>query len=420
MDGVRVVLVMMEAAKPSSVAVLGSTGSVGMSTLDVLRRNRQHYRVGALAARSSVDKLESQCEEFQPEMAAMSDPQAGEELAIRLARKSIPTEVVRGEGALEQAATHPKVSVVMASIVGFAGVKSTIAAAKHGKRILLANKESMVVAGDLLKEAVRKGNAVILPVDSEHNAIFQCMPESIQLGAAVRDESSIVSLVLTASGGPFYNYSSEDMRHVSVSQALSHPNWSMGPKISVDSATMMNKGLEIIEACFLFDVDEQQIEVVVHPQSVVHSMVRFKDGSILAQLGVADMRTPIASALAWPARIDTGVSKLDFCALTGLDFHAPDETRFPCLRLARQAMRDGNGANVVLNAANEVAVSRFLNERISFADIATVNAHTLANCPSESPCSVAELHKLDLKARGFAEDYIATALNSDFVRPGAT
>lgn len=393
-----------------AVAVLGSTGSVGASTLDVLRRNRQNYRVAALAARSSVDTLEAQCEEFQPVFVAMADPQAASELAIRLSRKSIRSEVLRGDDALERIAAHAEIPVVMASIVGFAGVNSTIAAARHGKRILLANKESMVVAGDLLKDAVKKGGATLVPVDSEHNAVFQCLPEAHQLGTSVRSESNIKSLVLTASGGPFRRFSREEMGNVSVAQAVSHPNWDMGPKISVDSATMMNKGLEIIEACFLFDVGEDQVEVIVHPQSVIHSMVRFKDGSVLAQLGKPDMRTPIANALAWPTRIDAGVADLDFCSLSDLEFHAPDENRFPCLRLARQAIRRGHGANVVLNAANEVSVGLFLQERIGFLDIAAVNAFTLENCPSDSPRSVAELQQLDLAARRFTEEFISNGL----------
>lgn len=395
-----------------SVAVLGSTGSVGVSTLDVLRRNMEHYRVAALAANCSVEAIEAQCLEFEPQFAAMSDPVAGDELARRLDRSELNTQVFKGPDALQKIAAHAEIPVVMAAIVGFAGVDSTIAAADHGKRILLANKESMVVAGKLLKDAVVSGGATIVPVDSEHNAIFQCLPLANQRGAPVGDEHQIKSLVLTASGGPFRNSTLENMERVTVQQAVSHPNWDMGPKISVDSATMMNKGLEIIEACFLFGVDESQVEVVVHPQSVVHSMVRFRDGSVLAQLGEPDMRTPIANALAWPMRIDAGVGELDLCALSGLDFQAPDDIRFPCLRLARLAIRDGEGANVVLNAANEVAVAMFLGEKIRFTDIAAVNSFVLQHCPSASPCSVADLQSIDEAARRVAEDYIANGLKS--------
>jgi 1-deoxy-D-xylulose-5-phosphate reductoisomerase len=404
--------VMEGAAKRQAVAVLGSTGSVGVSTLDVLRRNANGYRVAALAANSSVDALESQCIEFAPDYAAMSDPHAAQELRHRLAARKLNTQVLAGPEALEKIAADPEIPVVMAAIVGFAGVNSTIAAANQGKRILLANKESLVVAGDLLCDAVRRGGATILPVDSEHNAIFQCLPLSHQHGAPVRGDEQIHTLVLTASGGPFRSFSSDDMRGVTVQQAVAHPNWDMGPKISVDSATMMNKGLEVIEACFLFGVDESQIEVVVHPQSVVHSMVRFRDGSVLAQLGEPDMRTPIASALAWPARVDAGVDQLDFCALSGLEFHAPDPVRFPCLQLAREAINAGQGANVVLNAANELSVAMFLDEKIRFVDIAQVNAFVLQHCPSESPSNVADLQALDLTARRIAEDYIANGLKS--------
>ncbi len=403
---------LMAPDRTQGVAVLGSTGSVGVSTLDVLRRNPESYRVAALAANRRVDLLEAQCVEFEPDFAAMSDPEAASELACRLDRRQLRTELVSGPDSLDKIAAHRDIPVVMASIVGFAGLNSTIAAARHGKRILLANKESMVVAGNLLANAVRDGGATIVPVDSEHNAIFQCLPGANQRGVPVCEDNQIISLILTASGGPFRLHSSDEMGAVTVAQAVNHPNWDMGPKISVDSATMMNKGLEIIEACFLFGIDESRIEVVVHPQSVIHSMVRFKDGSILAQMGEPDMRTPIANALAWPARIDAGVSQLDFCSMSALEFTAPDEDRFPCLALARQAIRLGGGANVVLNAANEVAVSMFLNKEIRFVDIASVNAHVLRHCLSESPDSVSELRSIDGMARRFAEDYIANGLNS--------
>ncbi len=400
------------ADKQQAVAVFGSTGSVGLSTLDVIRRNSQRYAVGAITANKNVDKLEAQCVEFEPLFAAMADPLAAEELKQRLLSRNLTTQVMPGDDALGQIAEDPQMPIIMASIVGFAGLDSTLLAARAGKRILLANKESMVVAGPLLKQAATDGGAAIVPVDSEHNAIFQCLPEANQLGAPVDRAAHITQLVLTASGGPFRAFSAEQMRHVTVKQAVSHPNWDMGPKISVDSATMMNKGLEIIEACYLFGVEESQIEVLVHPQSVVHSMVRYCDGSVLAQLGESDMRTPIANALAWPERIDAGVGQLDFKSLTGLEFEAPDPLRFPCLELARSAMRQGAGANVVLNAANEVAVEKFLEGQIGFTDIAAINAHTLKNCESSEPRSVADLKALDSAARSCADDLITNGLLS--------
>ena len=387
-----------------AVAVFGSTGSIGNSTLDVVKRNRQQYELRAITAHSNVDKIAAQCIEFEPRYAAMAEPAAGAELKRRLSERGVKTTVLPDDDAFEQLAEDPEIPIVMAAIVGFAGLDSTLTAARAGKRILLANKESMVVAGHLLNRAAKQGNATIVPVDSEHNAIFQCLPQANQLGAPVGGEREIERLVLTASGGPFRTLSSEEMANVTVEQAISHPNWSMGPKISVDSATMMNKGLEVIEACFLFGVEEQQIEVLVHPQSVVHSMVRYCDGSVLAQLGESDMRTPIANALAWPQRIDAGVSPLDFKALAGLQFEAPDNDRFPCLDLARKAMRTGRGANVVLNAANEVAVQWFIDGQIRFVDIAAVNSYTLAHCESSEPYSVADLKALDQAARSFAEE----------------
>lgn len=389
-----------------AVAVLGSTGSIGVSTLDVIKRNQHRYQASAITANKNVEKIEAQCVEFQPRYAAMADPSAAEALKRRLSARNLNTTVLLGEGSLNQIAEDPEIPIVMAAIVGFAGLDSTLVAARSGKRILLANKESMVVAGHLLKQAAKDGNATIVPVDSEHNAIFQCLPKENQLGAAVSEACEIECLVLTASGGPFRQLTTDEMQHVTVEQAVNHPNWDMGPKISVDSATMMNKGLEIIEACFLFGVNEQQIEVLVHPQSIVHSMVRYCDGSVLAQMGESDMRTPIANALAWPQRIDAGVSPLDFKSLAGLEFETPDIHNFPCLDLARQALRVGKGANVVLNAANEVAVARFIDGQVRFVDIAAVNAYTLTHCESSEPHSVADLKALDMAARAYAEEII--------------
>ncbi len=391
-----------------AVAIFGSTGSIGVSTIDVIERNPQRYSIGALSAFKNVELLFEQCVGNQPRYAAMADPAAARELALRLSRTPCETVVLQHEDALEQIASDVLFPVVMAAIVGFAGLTPTLAAARSGKRILLANKESMVVAGDLLTSTAKAGNALIVPVDSEHNAIFQCLPDDGHSSESMHED--VDSLVLTASGGPFREWSLEAMEKATVAQAVNHPNWSMGAKISVDSATMMNKGLEIIEACYLFKIDESRIEVLVHPQSVIHSMVRYRDGSVLAQLGRPDMRTPIAHALSWPNRIDSGVEPLDFKMLSGLHFKEPDLQRFPCLQLAREAMRQGNSANGVLNAANEVAVEQFLQERIRFTDIGAVNAHVLRNYRVDTPGSVEGLRTLDQKVRQFANDYIQNGL----------
>lgn len=393
------------------VAVFGSTGSIGVNTVDVIQRNADRYRVGALCANRNVDLLFQQCIEHKPRLTAMAVDAAAQELANRLARTDCPTVVLRGDDSQDIIAGEPELPIVMAAIVGFAGLSSTIMAARAGKKILLANKESMVVAGRLLTRAASEGGAVIVPVDSEHNAIFQCLPAVNQYGSPVGGATEISSLVLTASGGPFRRWTEAQMQNATVAQAVNHPNWSMGSKISVDSATMMNKGLEIIEACFLFGVDEAQIEVLVHPQSVIHSMVRYRDGSVLAQLGQPDMRTPIANALAWPQRIDAGVEPIDFKALAALEFEAPDHDRFPCLALAREAMRAGGSANGVLNAANEVAVQQFLGGRIGFRDIARVNAGALRYFKPAETDTVAELQVMDKAARCFADDYISNGLS---------
>jgi len=398
----------MNAQAQQRVSVLGATGSVGTSTLDVLDRNRQHYRVHALSAHRNVELLASQCEQFQPVVAVMADPAAAAELELRLQRIGSNTQVLAGQAALEHIASDCPVDAVMAAVVGYAGLAPVMAAARAGKRILLANKEAMVVAGELLVAQARASQAVILPVDSEHNAIFQCLPR----GDSSSWRADIVSLVLTASGGPFRTWSAEQMANATVDQALAHPNWDMGRKISIDSASMMNKGLEIIEASHLFGVAEQDIEVVVHPQSVVHSMVRYGDGSVIAQMGNADMRTPIAHALSWPARIDSGVAPIDFTRIGQLQFEAPDETRYPCLQLARQALRLGGSAPAVLNAANEVAVESFLQERIGFSDIARINRATLDGIPQARPTSLDALEKIDRDARRFAFELVDRALSS--------
>ena len=394
-----------------AVAVFGSTGSVGTNTIDVIQRNADRYYIDALTAHKNVDALLAQCISVKPRLAALADPQAAAELAVRLQRAGSETRVVTGDSALCEIASDRQIPIVMASIVGFAGLVPTFTAAQCGKKILLANKESMVVAGEILNKAARDNGASFVPVDSEHNAIFQCLSDRDQVNRSVHsDNAEVVSLVLTASGGPFRQWTSTQMRDATIAQATNHPNWSMGSKISVDSATMMNKGLEIMEACSLFSIDEKFIEVVVHPQSIVHSMVRFKDGSILAQLGQADMRTPIANALAWPHRIDAGVPPLNVSQLNGLEFEEPDVSRFPCLELARQALRKGGAASAVLNAANEVAVDFFLQGSIGFTDIAKINMHALETTTLDNPSTIDDLVGVDDSVRQLTRQFIECGL----------
>ena len=351
------------------VAVLGSTGSVGESTLDVLRRHPQRFRLVAIAAHKNAAKLAQQVIDWQPPYAALSDESAAQELVTLLAGKAPGTRVLAGAGALEELAQLREIECVMAAIVGAAGLRSTLAAARAGKRLLLANKESMVMAGPLLLEAVRSAGATLLPIDSEHNAIFQCLPPTARTGVA---PPGLKRVLLTASGGPFRETSREALAAVTPEAACAHPNWVMGRKISVDSATLMNKGLELIEACLLFGLTPAQVEILVHPQSIVHSLVEYVDGSVLAQLSSPDMRTPIAHALAWPERIDSGVAQLDLLKAGRLDFQPPDYDRFRCLALAQAAARAGGLHPVLLNAANEVAVQAFLERRLNFPGIAAV------------------------------------------------
>jgi 1-deoxy-D-xylulose-5-phosphate reductoisomerase len=350
------------------VAVLGSTGSIGESTLDVLSRHPGQFRVVALAAGRNLERLTAQCLRFKPDVAALTDPAAAAKLAQQLRAAGLQTQVLSGAESLEEIARLPSAPYVMAAVVGAAGLRSTLAAAQAGKRLLLANKESLVMAAELVLAAVRQGGATLIPIDSEHNAIFQCLPADAQVGTAAR---GVRRLLLTASGGPFRDFSG-DLRTVTPEQACAHPNWVMGRKISVDSATLMNKGLELIEACALFGLPPERVEILIHPQSVIHSMVEYLDGSVLAQLGSPDMRTPIAQALAWPQRFEAGVQSLDFVSLGRLDFRSPDLQRFPCLRLATEAIRAGGAAPAILNAANEVAVQAFLDKRLNFLDIAAV------------------------------------------------
>jgi 1-deoxy-D-xylulose-5-phosphate reductoisomerase len=378
------------------VSLLGATGSIGDSTLDVIARHPQRYAVGALAAHRQWEKLAILCERFRPEVAAMLDVDAARSLERALAGRGLPTRVLAGEEGMCAAATLPAADTVLAAIVGAAGLAPTLAAARAGKRILLANKEALVIGGAAFMAAVAAGGATLLPIDSEHNAIFQCLPP----GYDRRPEAAGVRrILLTASGGPFRTRDPAELAGVSPAEACAHPNWSMGRKISVDSATMMNKGLELIEAHHLFGLPESQIEIVVHPQSVVHSLVAYTDGSVLAQLGSPDMRTPIAYALAWPKRMPTPAKRLDLAAIASLTFEAPDPVRFPALQLAREALKAGGSAPAVLNAANEVAVHAFLKNQIGFLDIAATVERTLEAMPAETLASLDHLREVDAAAR---------------------
>ena len=351
------------------VAILGSTGSIGLNTLDVVRRHPDRFRIAALAADRNDRRLLEQCIEFRPALAALATPEAAGRLEAEVRRLGLPTRVLAGEEGLVAVAACEATDQVMAAIVGAAGLRPTLAAATAGKRVLLANKESLVVAGRLLIDAVAASGAELVPIDSEHNAVFQCLPQPSPMG---RCPAGVRRIVLTASGGPFRRAPAEMLARVTPEQAVAHPNWTMGRKISVDSATLMNKGLELIEACWLFGVGPERIEVVVHPQSVVHSMVEYADGSVLAQLGNPDMRTPIAYALGWPERIESGVESLDLIAIGQLGFETPDLQRFPCLRLARESAEAGGTAPAALNAANEVAVAAFLDGQLNFTGIPRV------------------------------------------------
>ncbi len=374
---------------------MGSTGSIGVSTLDVLSRHPDAFEVFALTAHSQIERLVQQCQQYRPRYAVIA-PEHEEALTAALSRAGLKTVVKSGVESLEWVASHDEVDDVMAAIVGAAGLRPTMAAAATGKRILLANKEALVMAGDLFMSAVLEGGAELLPIDSEHNAIFQCMPQNYHQGL---ERSGVSRILLTASGGPFRSTSLEGLESVTPEQAVAHPNWSMGQKISVDSATMMNKGLEVIEAHWLFNASAEQIQVVIHPQSVIHSMVQYNDGSVLAELGNPDMRTPIAHCLGWPERIESGVAELDIFDIARLDFELPDLERFPCLRLAFEALRAGGTAPAILNAANEVAVEAFLSRQLSFTGIATVIEQVLAQSEVVALVSLQQLLEIDAKAR---------------------
>ena len=386
------------------LTILGSTGSIGESTLDVVSRHPEKFRVFALAGHRQVDKLAAQCKQFRPEYAVVGDVGHAAELEKKLKQEGIDTQVLYGAQALIDVASADEVSGVMCAIVGAAGLPSALAAAQKGKTIYLANKETLVVSGALFMETACQNGATVLPIDSEHNAIFQVLPRDY---TGRLNEHGINSIILTASGGPFLNTDLSTVDSITPEQAVKHPNWSMGRKISVDSASMMNKGLELIEAHWLFNCPPEKLEVVIHPQSVIHSMVRYRDGSVLAQLGNPDMRTPIAYCLGLPERIDSGVGELDFGALSALTFQKPDFDRFPCLKLAYQAMNAGGAAPCVLNAANEVAVAAFLDKRIKFTDIAKVVAHCLAQDFSDGRHDIEGLLAQDAQTRRQAREFMA-------------
>lgn len=386
------------------LTILGSTGSIGVSTLDVVARHPEKFRIFALAGHTQVAKLAAQCVQFQPQYAVVADEGHAEALAKMLAASACRTEVLYGAQALIDVASAEEVSGVMAAIVGAAGLPSALAAAKAGKTIYLANKETLVVAGALFMQAATESGAKVLPVDSEHNAIYQVLPHDYQ---GRLNAHGIESIVLTASGGPFLNTDLAEFAGITPAQAVKHPNWNMGQKISVDSATMMNKGLELIEAHWLFNCPPEKLEVVIHPQSVIHSMVRYRDGSVLAQMGKPDMRTPIAYCLGLPDRIESGVGALDFGSLSGLTFCEPDFSRFPCLKLAYDAMKAGGGAACVLNAANEEAVAAFLAGRIRFTDIERVVAESLDKNVSDGLHDIGSLMVQDAQTRSHAQQYIA-------------
>jgi 1-deoxy-D-xylulose-5-phosphate reductoisomerase len=390
---------------PRQLTILGATGSIGASTLDVVARHPDRFRVTALAAHSQVERMLEHCVRFAPRYAVMVDPRSADLLEQRVRAEGLGTRVLAGARALQTVATLPEIDTVMAAIVGAAGLEPTLAAARAGKRVLLANKEALVMAGRLFLDAVRDSGAQLLPIDSEHNAILQCLPAGAvgALGAA-----GVRRILLTASGGPFRTAAADQLEAVTPEQACAHPNWVMGRKISVDSATLMNKGLEVIEAHWLFGARTEQIQVVVHPQSVIHSMVEYVDGSVIAQLGNPDMRTPIAHALGWPERIESGVASLDFFAVGKLAFEPPDLKRFPCLGLAYQALRAGGSAAVILNAANEVAVESFLRGALAFNRIPALLEEVLARAGDHPVGTLEEI----LHADGVARELACTRLPS--------
>ena len=395
----------MQKHSAQSITILGSTGSIGVSTLDVIARHPDRYSVYALTAHSNVDVLAEQCARFHPQCVVVGSALAAAALTVLLKKSGLKTEVSYGPDALCDVASATTCDVVMAAIVGAAGLPSALAAAKAGKKILLANKEALVMSGQIFMDAVHESRATLLPIDSEHNAIFQCLPLNY---ARVPVHHGIRKILLTASGGPFLHRAVESLVDVTPEEAVAHPNWSMGKKISVDSATMMNKGLEVIEAHWLFGAAADQIEVVIHPQSVIHSMVSYADGSVLAQLGNPDMRTPIAHALAYPERIESGVEPIDLAKIAELHFHSPNFEQFPCLQLAFDALRVGGSAAALLNAANEIAVEAFLDRKIGFRKINELIATVMAKIPSSSVSDLESLLEQDQRARDLTQSLISS------------
>ncbi|MCH7881314.1 MAG: 1-deoxy-D-xylulose-5-phosphate reductoisomerase [Proteobacteria bacterium] len=380
------------------LTILGATGSIGQSTLDVVGRHPDRYAVYALTANTRVEPMADICRRHNPVYAVMGDQQSAERLEQLL--KGSATRVIAGEQALVQVAGDDDVDIVIAAIVGSVGLLPTLAAVRTGKRVLLANKESLVMAGALFMDEVARHAVELIPIDSEHNAIFQCLPNGFSERLS---QQGVTKIVLTGSGGPFRELPLDEFDSITPARAIAHPNWDMGPKISVDSATMMNKGLELIEACWLFDIGEEDVEIVLHKQSIIHSMVAYNDGSVLAQMGKPDMRTPIANALAWPERISSGVEPLDLVKVSQLDFEVADEIRFPCLALARESLRQGGTSPAILNAANEVAVASFLNHRIKFSDIPTLIENTLQHIDAHSADSLDIILADDRRARAYLQ-----------------
>lgn len=385
------------------ITILGSTGSIGDSTLDVIARHPDRFEAFALTANNNVEKMLAQCQRFQPRFAVLLNPESAAQLAHAVRENGLKTEVLSGIESLERVASLPEVDAIMAAIVGAAGIRPTFAAAKTGKLVLLANKETLVMAGRIFMDLVKAHNATLLPIDSEHNAIYQSLPQHFNGNLAGEGVSRIL---LTASGGPFRCAPLESLSDVTPAQACAHPNWSMGQKISVDSATMMNKGLEVIEAHWLFNAPPDKIQVVIHPQSVIHSMVAYVDGSVIAQLGNPDMRTPIAHAMGFPERIDSGVSALDMFKVAHLDFEAPDFEKFPCLRLAYRALTVGGNIPAVLNAANEVAVESFLAGKMRFTAIPAMIEHVMQTIPPQEIATLDDVLRMDALARGQARDWL--------------
>lgn len=386
------------------ITILGSTGSIGESTLDVIARHPNRFRAFALTANQNVEKMLSQCQRFQPRYAVMLDRESAKQLASAIQAARIDTEVLSGIESLEKVASLPEVDAVMAAIVGAAGIRPTFAAARTGKLVLLANKETLVMAGRIFMDLVKQHNATLLPIDSEHNAIYQSLPHHFNGNLST---NGISRILLTASGGPFRCTPLATLEKVTPEQACAHPNWDMGQKISVDSATMMNKGLEVIEAHWLFDAPPDKIQVVIHPQSVIHSMVAYVDGSVIAQLGNPDMRTPIAHAMGYPERIESGVPALDMFKVAHLDFEEPDFKRFPCLGLAYQALASGGNMPAVLNAANEIAVESFLKERMKFTAIPAMIEHVMQTVQQEDMTTLEDVLKTDTLARDVAREWLA-------------